>query len=94
MFPYVVVGAERDSYIRMFQEFCDVGCLPARVSKRAPMLFSVWIVVSAMSLVGIMWICVFVCVRVGCLLAGWVCNWNALFIICSLCFLLSSNQVP
>jgi hypothetical protein len=41
-------------------------------------LVSVDCCVCGVSLVGDMWNCVLVCVRVGCLLAGWVCNWNAL----------------
>jgi hypothetical protein len=40
MFPYVVVGAERDSYVRVFEEFCNVGCLLASVCECAPMFFS------------------------------------------------------
>jgi len=36
MFPYVIAGAEGDSYVCVFEQFCNEGCFLASGRECAP----------------------------------------------------------
>ena len=36
MLPYVIVGVEGDSYVCVFEQFCNEGCFLASVCECAP----------------------------------------------------------